>query len=170
MKPLVAIAIAGVAVTMMVAVSARGGEWEGIQPGKTSFSQLRDRLGDPTAKYPDSAVFRGPRKAKAIRIATVVAYLRPEGVVDSFILFPEWGVTNEDVHEEMGKGQLMSYAEFLKLSHRRIVGAGERPNTKLHYLTLDTRVELFKKTRMFVAYDDRDLTSGEDVVKLMVYY
>lgn len=162
--------IAGVVLVFMTAISANGGEWEGIRPGVTSFSQLRDRLGEPTSRYPDSAIFPGPRKPQPIRISTVVVYFRSGGIVDSFILFPEWGVTNEDIHEEMGKGQLMSYARFLKISGRQIRGAGDRPNTKLHYLTLDTQVEYFKKSRILVAYDERDLTSGEEVVKLMLYF
>lgn len=161
---------AGVALAILLAPSARGGEWQGVRPGVTSLPQLRDRLGDPLAEYPDSAIFRGPREPEPIRIATVVVNLRPGGVVDSLILFPEWGVTSEDVQETLGEGQMMTYAEFLQATGRRVVGAGERPDTKLHYLNLDTRVELFKGMRVLVAYDDRDLSSGADVVKLIVYY
>lgn len=161
---------AGVTLAILPVPSARAGEWEGVRPGVTSLRQLRDRLGEPLAEYPDSAIFRGPRGVEPIRVATVVANLRPGEVVESLILFPEWGVTSEDVREALGEGQMMTYAEFLKTTGRRVVGAGERPDTKLHYLTLDTHVELFKKMRVLVAYDERDITSGADVVKLIVYY
>lgn len=165
-----AVALAAVMLTILAVPYARGGEWEGMRPGVTSLAQLRVRLGDPVAEYPDSAIFRGPRNGQPIRVATVAAQLRPGGVVDSLLLFPEWGVTNREVQEVMGEGQIMTYAEFLETTGRRVVGAGERPDTKLHYLSLDTRVEMFKKMRVLVAYDERDLASGADVVKLIVYY
>lgn len=165
-----AVAMAAITVAILTVVAARGGEWEGVRPGVTPVTELRGRLGQPLAEYPDSVIFRGPRGAQPIRIATVVAQLRSGGVVDSLILFPEWGVTNEDVREVLGEGQVMTYAEFLNLTGRRVVGAGERPDTKLHYLSTDTQVEVFKKMRILVAYDERDLTSGADVVKLIVYY
>ncbi len=141
-----------------------------MRPGTSTIAQLRERLGDPLAEYPDSAVFKGRQETQPIRIATVVAQLRPGGVVDSLILFPEWGVTDEDVREALGKGQPMTYAEFLRATGRRVAGAGERADTKLHYLNLDTRVELFAQERVLVAYDDRDLSSGAEVVKLVLYY
>ena len=163
--------IAGIAFTILMAVSpARGGEWEGIRPGVSSIVQVRERLGAPLAEYPDSAVFRGQPGRQPILTATVVAQLRSGGVVDSLILFPEWGVTNEDVREAIGEGRAMTYAEFLQVTGRRAVGAGERANTMIHYLSLDTRVELFGEARVLVAYDDRDLSSGAEVVKLILYY
>lgn len=165
-----AAAIAGVALAILAAVSARGGEWEGVRPGTSTVAQLRERLGDPLAEYPDAAVFKGRAGNQPIRIATVVAQLRPGGVVDSLILFPEWGVTDEDVREALGKGQPMTYAEFLQATGRRVACAGERADTKLHYLNLYTLVELFAQEQVLVAYDDRDLSSGAEVVKLILYY
>jgi hypothetical protein len=164
-------AAAGVALAIvLLSALARGAEWEGVKPGVSTMAQLRERLGDPLAEYPDSAVFRGRPGPQPIRIATVVAQLQPGGVVESLILFPEWGITNEDVREALGEGQTMTYAEFLRGTGRRVEGAGERPNTKLHYLNLDDRVEVFTRARVLVAYDDRDLSSGAEVVKLMLYY
>lgn len=171
MRRAAAATMLGIALAIHAAVSAGAGEWEGIRPGSSTVKQIRERLGDPLAEYPDSAVFKGRAGGQQpIRISTVVAILQPGGVVDSLILFPEWGVTDEDIREALGKGQPMTYAEFLQATGRRVVGAGERANTKLHYLNLDTRVELFAQERVLVAYDDRDLSSGAEVVKLILYF
>lgn len=157
--------------SMLLAAGAGGGEWEGLRPGVTPLAQVRERLGQPLAEYPDAALFRGRAAAgQPIRVATVLAQLRPGGVVDSLILFPEWGVTNEDIREAMGEGQAMTYGEFLQATGRRVAGAGERADTKLHYVNLENRVELFARERVLVVYDDRDLSSGAEVVKLIVYY
>ena len=41
---------------------------------------------------------------------------------------------------------------------------------KLHYLPLTLPCEAYLEKRVLVVYEDRDITSGEQLVKLIIFY
>jgi len=149
---------------------ADGGEWAGLRTGVSTDRDAVARFGPPLSAYPDYLLFRGERVTSGLNPDTVVVNLTPHKTIESLIIFPGWGVTDEEVRKEFGPGTLVSYGEFLQKTGRMRVGGGTRADQKLHYLQPDDRCEWYERLGILVVYDARDLASGHEVVKLILVY
>lgn len=151
-------------------VQAEGGEWGGLKTGASTDRDAVALFGPPISEYPDYLLFRGDRVKSALNPDTIVVNLTAAKRIESLIIFPGWGVTDEEVRKEFGAGSLVSYGEFLQKTGRTRVGGGTRADQKLHYLQPDDRCELYERLGILVVYDARDLASGNEIVKLILVY
>lgn len=147
-----------------------GGEWAGLKTGASTDRDAVALFGPPISAYPDYLLFRGDRVKSVLNPDTVVVNLTPAKRIESLIIFPAWGVTDEEVRKELGAGTLVSYAEFLQKTGRTQYGGGTRANQKLHYLQPEDKCELYERLGILVVYDARNLASGNEVVKLVLVY
>jgi hypothetical protein len=93
-----------------------------------------------------------------------------KGEIDSIFLFPEYGTIDEQLRPLFGKGQKMSYRKFLASKGEIKVGAGTRPDEKLHYVDLDSPAEVYPQARILVVYGQQDVVTGGYMVKLVIFY
>lgn len=157
-------------ITAVAAQPAGGGVWEGLKIGISTAQDAKTILGTPSSEYPDSLLFSGGAVKSVLRPDTIVVNLNGNKVVESLFIFPLWGVTEGDVRAAFGEGRRMTYGEFLGRSGIKAHGAGTRAAEKLHYLPLELPCEAYPDRNAFVVYEDRDLESGEQLVKLVVFY
>ena len=156
--------------TALATQPAGGGVWEGIRIGISTAPDVKKILGAPSSEYPDSLLFSGGAVKSALRPDTIVVNLNGDKVVESLFIFPIWGVTDGEVRTAFGEGRRMTYGELLDRSGIKSHGAGTRAAEKLHYLPLELPCEAYPDRNAFVVYEDRDLESGEQLVKLVVFY
>jgi hypothetical protein len=91
-------------------------------------------------------------------------------VIESLFIFPRWGLTDADTEEAFGQGKRMTYEEFLQQSGIRSFGAGTRAVEKLHYLPLTLPCDAYTEKKVLVVYKDGDVTSGDQLVNLIIFY
>jgi hypothetical protein len=157
-------------VVLGAVIHAEGGEWGGLKTGVSTERDAVALFGPPISEYPDYLLFRGDRVKSGLNPDTIVVNLTAAKRIESLIIFPRWGVTDEEVRKEFGAGTLVSYGEFLQKTGRTRFGGGTRADQKLHYLQPDDRCELYERLGILVVYDARDLASGNEVVKLILVY
>lgn len=161
---------AAILLLALLAGPVEAGEWAGLKIGVSTAQDAKRLLGKPSSEYPDSLLFPGDRITSPVHPDTIGIQIDPNQVVESLFIFPLWGVTNVDVQSAFGRGKRRLYGEFLEQSGIKTYGAGTRAAQKLHYLPLDLPCEVFSKEKILVVYEDRDLSSGDQIVKLILFY
>lgn len=165
---------AGLLLLSWLCHSAEAGEWMGLKMGVSTTNDAKKALGlnNLIGEYPGDflLLFDGANIHSRIRASTVRVNLRPDRVIEGILIHPEWGVVDKDVHKVYGKGNQSSYADFLASRGKSSFGAGTHVFEKLHYIPLDNLCENYPDKQVLVIYDNRDLASGAEVVKLIVYY
>lgn len=146
------------------------GEWKGLKIGVSSADDAQRVLGKPASVYPEYHLFTPIRIKSQLRPDTVVVNFNARGVIESMMIFPRWGLIDADIEEAFGQGQRMSYGAFLKQTGVTSFGAGTRPAEKLHYLPLGLPCEVYERKKILVLYDEREFTSGDQLVKLVIFY
>lgn len=145
-------------------------EWNGLKVGVSNAAEAKRVLGKPVSEYPDSLLFSGSKIRSKLNPDTIVVNINQAGTIESIIIFPLWGTTEVEIHKVYGEGQIMTYEHFLKHTGRTHYGAGTRPEQKLHYVQLDNKCEFYNNRNVLVIYDQRELASEHDVVKLVVIF
>ncbi|MFQ5872248.1 MAG: hypothetical protein ACE5JL_00400 [Dehalococcoidia bacterium] len=146
------------------------GEWKGLKMGVSTAEDAKRLLGKPTSVYPDYLLFSKVRIKSVFNPDTIVVNLNTRGVIESLFIFPLWGLTDADIEETFGSGKRMTYGEFLEKSGIKSYGAGTRAVEKLHYMPLKLPCDAYAEKRLLVLYADRGFTSGDLLVKLIVFY
>jgi HEAT repeat protein len=142
-------------------------EWAGFHVGRTTFREIRERLGEPLQESPDFLLYRGDRVSGPMRVDSVVLNADASGLLESIFVFPAWGTMDRDVRAVLGPGRVMPYSEFLKTSGRTAYGAGTKAGGKLHYLPPDAVTEAYADMGLLVVYDDGAV---ERLVKLIIVH
>ena len=133
-------------------------------------------LGEPSQGYRDQLLYEnqlfdsGEPDGQPIRLSTVVLNLGIKGVIESIFLFPEWGTTDEQLKPIFGKGQRTTYRKFLSSMGEVKIGAGTRPDEKLHFLELDAACEAYPQLRILTVYGQQDVVTGNYLVRLILFY
>ena len=150
--------------------------WRGVQAHHSTPEDVKRALGKPTQEYREQLLYEkqvfdpADPNGKHIRLSTVVLNIGVKGVIESVFISPEWGTTDKDFRPFFGKGRRMSYRKFLATMGEVKVGAGTRPNEKLHYVSLDSPCEQFDQSRVFFIYQRQDVVSGNFLVQFIVFY
>lgn len=146
----------------------------GLKTGISTAEDAKKALGldNLIEEYPGDSLllFDGANVRSKIRASKIRVNLKADRVIEGIIIHPEWGVVDQDIHKAYGKGNESSYSEFLVSMGKTDFGAGTHVFEKLHYIPLDNKCENYPDKRLLVIYDSRDLASGSEVVKLIVYY
>jgi len=150
--------------------------WRGVQTRNSTAEDVKKALGTPTQEYREQLLYEkqvfdpADPNGKHIRLSTVVLNIGIKGVIESVFISPEWGTTDRDFRPFFGKGKKMSYRKFLASRGEVKVGAGTRPNEKLHYVSLDSPCELFDQSQVLFIYQRQDVVSGNFLVQFIVFY
>ena len=64
----------------------------------------------------------------------------------------------------------MAYRKFLATLGEIKIGAGTRPDEKLHYVDLDAPCEVFPQYRILLLYQRQDVVSGNYLVQFILFY
>ncbi|MFQ5849878.1 MAG: hypothetical protein ACE5JU_04730 [Candidatus Binatia bacterium] len=175
MKTLLALLISLV-ILPSTATAARTFNWRALRVGQSTAKDAKKVLGKPLQEYREQLLYEkkhlhsGDPKDQPIRLDTVVLNLGPKGIIESIFLFPEWGTTDEQLRLLFGKGRKMKYGKFLSSKGKVKIGAGTRPDEKLHYVNLDTPCEVYPKLRVLVVYSRQDVVTGNYLVQLILFY
>lgn len=147
------------------------GEWLTLQIGVSKAEDAKKILGLPLQELPDYLLFSGEKIQSKLKADTVVVNLDSNKTIESIFLFPIFGTTEIDTRKFFGGGgKIMTYEEFLTSTGRNSYGAGTRASQKLHYVPLSSECELYENLRALVIYEDRDFSSGNAQVKLVIFY
>jgi hypothetical protein len=150
--------------------------WRGIQARKATVETVKKALGEPTTEYREQLLYDNQvfdpadPNGQNVRLATVVLNIGLNGLVDSIFISPEWGTTDQDVRSFFGKGKKTTYKKFLASMGEVKIGAGTRPNEKLHYVDLDSPCEVFPQSRVLMLYHRQDVVSGNYLLQFILFY
>jgi hypothetical protein len=150
--------------------------WRGIQARKATVETVKKALGEPTTEYREQLLYDNQvfdpadPNGQNVRLATVVLNIGVNGLVDSIFISPEWGTTDQDVRPFFGKGKKTTYKKFLASMGEVKIGAGTRPNEKLHYVDLDSPCEVFPQSRVLMLYHRQDVVSGNYLLQFILFY
>jgi hypothetical protein len=150
--------------------------WRGIRVHKSAVDDVKKALGTPAQEYREQLLYENqvfdPADAggQHVRLSTVVLNVAVGGIIESVFLSPEWGTTDQELRSFFGKGARMTYRKFLSMMGEVKVGAGTRPNEKLHYIDLDSPCEVFSEDRVLLLYQRQDVVSGNYLVQFVLFY
>jgi hypothetical protein len=150
--------------------------WRGIQVHKATADAVKKALGPPATEYREQLLYEnqvfdpGDPSGQNVRLNTVVVNVGVNGVVDSIFISPEWGTTDQDVRTFFGNGKKTIYRKFLATMGEVKIGAGTRPNEKLHYVDLESPCEVFAQARVLMLYHRQDVVSGNYLVQFILFY
>lgn len=153
-----------------------GYNWRLLSVGKSTAADAKAVLGPPTHEYREQLLYEDQKleaddpTVPSVRLDTVVLNLGSDQEVESIFLFPLYGTSHEELLPLFGTGQRMRYGEFLSSRGEFRVGAGTRPDEKLHYVDLNDLCEVYEKSRILVIYERQDVVTGSDLVRLIVFY
>jgi len=159
-----------------VAAAEKSYHWRGLRVGQSTAQDIKQVLGEPSQEYREQLLYEkqsfDPQNpgVKDARLDTAVFNISAKGVIESIFLSPEWGTTDEQLRPVLGDGQKMSYRKFLSAFGEIRVGAGTRPNEKLHYVDLDATCEVYQRSRILVLYIRQDVVTGHYLIQLIVFY
>ena len=157
-------------------LSPRPYNWRGIQLHKSTAEEVKKALGTPAREYREQLLYENqvfePADANGqnVRLNTVILNIGVQGTIESIFLSPEWGTTDQDLRSFFGPGKKMTYRKFLATLGEIKIGAGTRPNEKLHYIDLDSPCEDFPQHRVLFLYQLRDVVSGNYLVQFVLFY
>lgn len=163
-------------ISAVVSAAAEPYQWRALRVGVSTTEEIKKILGDPTREYREQLLYEnrvlyGSKPSdQPLRLNTVVLNIQAKGIVESIFLFPEWGSTDEQLWPIFGTGDKMSYQKFLSTMGQVKIGAGTRPNEKLHYISLDAPCELFSQYRALAIYSQQDLVTGNYLVQLILFF
>ena len=158
------------------AAEAPSYSWRGIHVRQATASDVKKIVGDPTQEYREQLLYENQLfdpndpNGQSIRLITIVVNIGVKGAVESIFLSPEYGTTDEQLRPFLGKGQKMTYEKFLATFGQVKVGAGTKPDEKLHYIALDAPCEFFPKSRALALYTRQDVVSGGYLVQFLLFY
>ena len=164
---------------MLMGAAARPQEsyiWRGIQLQKSTVDDAKKALGTPAREYREQLLYENqvfdPADAngQTVRLNTVILNIGVKGTIESIFLSPEWGTTDQDLRPFFGKGKRMTYRKFLASLGEIKIGAGTRPDEKLHYVDLDAPCEVFPQYRILLLYQRQDVVSGNYLVQFVLFY
>jgi hypothetical protein len=150
--------------------------WRGIQLRKSTAEDAKKTLGAPAREYREQLLYEnqvfdpGDANGQNVRLNTVILNIGIKGTVDWIFLSPEWGTTDQDLRPFFGKGKRMTYRKFLSTFGEVKIGAGTRPDEKLHYIDLDSPCEVFPQNRILLLYHRQDVVSGNYLLQFIVFY
>ena len=165
--------------SMTVAAAERPPEsysWRGIQMHKSNAEDVKKVLGAPAREYREQLLYEnqvfdpGDANGQNIRLNTVILNIGIKGTIESIFLSPEWGSTDQDLRPFFGKGKRMNYRKFLSSFGEIKMGAGTKPDEKLHYIDLDSPCEVFPQNRILLLYQRQDVVSGNYLVQFILFY
>ena len=164
---------------MLMGAAARPPEsysWRGIQLQKSTVDDAKRALGTPAREYREQLLYENqvfdPADANGqnVRLNTAILNIGVKGTIESIFLSPEWGTTDQDLRPFFGKGKRMTYRKFLATLGEIKIGAGTRPDEKLHYVDLDAPCEVFSQNRILLLYQRQDVVSGNYLVQFVLFY
>jgi hypothetical protein len=150
--------------------------WRGIQLHKSTADDVKRALGSPAREYREQLLYENqvfdPADANGqnVRLNTVILNIGVKGTIESIFLSPEWGTTDQDVRTFFGKGKRMNYGKFLSTLGEVKVGAGTRPDEKLHYIDVESPCEVFPQKRVLLLYHRQDVVSGNYLLQFILFY
>lgn len=150
--------------------------WRGVRIGQSSIKDVKKALGEPSQEYREQILYENQLfdpadpNGQQVRLNTAVLNVGVKGIIESIFLFPEWGTTDEQLRPLFGKGQRMRYGKFLSSLGEVKIGAGTRPDEKLHYVDLDAPCELYPHLRVLVLYSRQDVVTGNYLVQFILFY
>ena len=150
--------------------------WRGIQLHKSTVEDVKKVLGTPDREYREQLLYDNQvfdpadTNGQNVRLNTVILNIGVKGTIESIFLSPEWGTTDQDLRPFFGKGTRMTYRKFLASLGEIKIGAGTRPNEKLHYIDLDSLCENFPQQGVLLLYQRRDVVSGNYLVQFVLFY
>lgn len=150
--------------------------WRGLRAQHSTVKETKKVLGEPTQDYREQLLYESllfdpdDPSGQQIRLNTAVLNVGVKGVIESIFLSPEWGTTDEQLRPVLGKGRKMSYRKFLSSFGEVKIGAGTRPNEKLHYIDLDAPCEVYSESRIVVLYSRQDVVTGNYLVQFVLFY
>ena len=156
--------------------TAHGYDWESLKVGVSTAADVKKVLGEPTHEYRDQLLYENQRldvedpSFPPVRLNTVVLNLDTDKKIESIFLFPLYGTTNKELRPLFGVGHRMPYRTFLSSMGEFKVGAGTRPDEKLHYIELNAPCEVYPQFRILVIYGIQDVVTGDDLIRLIVAY
>jgi len=164
---------------MLMGAAVRAPEsysWRGIQLQKSTVDDAKKALGTPAREYREQLLYENqvfdPADANGqnVRLNTVILNIGVKGTIESIFLSPEWGTTDQDLRPFFGEGKRMTYRKFLATLGEIKIGAGTRPDEKLHYVDLDAACEVFPQHRILLLYQRQDVVSGNYLVQFVLFY
>ena len=150
--------------------------WRGIRLHKSTVEDAKKALGAPAREYREQLLYENqvfdPADANGqnVRLNTVILNIGVTGMIEWIFLSPEWGTTDQDLRPFFGKGKKMTYRKFLATMGEIKIGAGTRPDEKLHYIDLDSPCEDFPQKRVLLLYQWQDVVSGNYLVQFVLFY
>ena len=150
--------------------------WRGIQAHKSSAEDAKKFLGAPAQQYREKLLYENQvfdastADGQQVKLSTVVLNIGAEGIVESIFMSPEWGTTDQDVRRFFGNGTRMTYRKFLATLGDVKIGAGTRPDEKLHYVDLDSPCEYFAELRVLLLYHRQDVVSGHYLLQFILLF
>ena len=150
--------------------------WRGIQLHKATVEDAKRALGTPAREYREQLLYEnqvfdpGDANGQNVRLNTVILNIGGKGTIESIFLSPEWGTTDQDLRSFFGAGKKMTYRKFLATLGEIKIGAGTRPDEKLHYIDLDSPCEDFPQKRVLLLYHRQDVVSGNYLVQFVLFY
>ncbi|MFQ5950225.1 MAG: hypothetical protein ACE5J1_06020 [Nitrospiria bacterium] len=151
-------------------------DWRVLRVGQSTARDAKKLLGKALQEYKEQLIYEkkhldsGDPNARPIGLDTAVINLGLKGVIESIFLFPEWGTTDKQLKPLFGEGRKMKYRKFLSSMGKVKIGAGTRPDEKLHYINLDSLCEVYQKHRILVIYSQQDVVTGNYLVRLILFY
>lgn len=158
------------------AAAKRMFDWRALRVGQSTTRDAKKLLGKPLQEYKEQLLSEkkqldpGDPNGQPVRLDTMVLNLGSKGAIESIFLFPEWGTTGEQLRPLFGEGRKMKYKKFLSSIGKVKIGAGTRPDEKLHYINLDSLCEVYQKSRVLVIYSRQDVVTGNYLVHLILFY
>lgn len=164
---------------MLLGAAARPPEsynWRGIRLHNSTVDDAKKALGTPAREYREQLLYENqvfdPADANGqnVRLNTAILNIGVKGTIESIFLSPEWGTTDQDLRPFFGKGKRMTYRKFLATLGEIKIGAGTRPDEKLHYVDLDSPCEFFPQYRILLLYQRQDVVSGNYLVQFILFF
>lgn len=168
--------LSGVLLTGAAARPSEFSGWRGIELQKSKVEDVKRALGEPAREYREQLLYENQvfdpadPNGQNVRLNTVILNVGVKGTIESIFLSPEWGTTDLDLRPFFGKGKRMTYRKFLASLGEIKIGAGTKPNEKLHYIDLDSPCENFPQHRVLFLYQRRDVVSGNYLVQFVLFY
>ena len=150
--------------------------WRGLRVQHSTIKEVKKVLGEPAQEYREQLLYENllfdPADANGeqIKLNTAVFNVGAKGVIESIFLSPEWGTTDEQLRPLLGEGKKVRYGKFLSSMGEVKIGAGTRPNEKLHYIDLDAPCEVYPDSRILVLYSRQDVVTGHYLVQFVLFY
>ena len=160
----------------VAAAAEKSYHWRGLRVRQSTVQDIKQALGEPSTEYREQLLYEKVSfdpmhpDVKDVRLDTVVFNISAKGVIESIFLSPEWGTTDEQLRPVLGEGRKMSYRKFLSTFGEIKIGAGTRPNEKLHYVDLDATCEVYAQSRILLMYIRQDVVTGHYLIQLVVFY